>query len=51
VTISPVTSAAVTALGLPVAAEADEATMDGVVTALIGAAPSRGMNEVNPAGE
>jgi uroporphyrinogen III methyltransferase/synthase len=35
ITISPVTTAAVTELGLPVAAEATEYTMDGVVTALI----------------
>jgi uroporphyrinogen III methyltransferase/synthase len=37
-TISPVTSAAVIALGLPVAVDAEEATMAGMVTALIGAA-------------
>jgi uroporphyrinogen-III synthase len=38
VTISAVTSAAVRELGLPVAAEAREATAEGVVQALIGAA-------------
>jgi uroporphyrinogen III methyltransferase / synthase len=35
VTISPVTSAAVRALALPVAAEAPEATIDGILTALV----------------
>jgi uroporphyrinogen III methyltransferase/synthase len=49
VTISPVTSAAVTARGLPVAAEAAEATIDGILTALIDGA-SRGTTEVKPAG-
>ena len=40
VTISPVTSAEVQALGLPVAAEAKTATMDGVVQAIIDIAHS-----------
>ncbi|MCI0684122.1 MAG: uroporphyrinogen-III C-methyltransferase [Gemmataceae bacterium] len=41
-TISPVTSAAVDALGLPVAAEATTATMEGVVQALIDEIRGRG---------
>ena len=35
VTISPVTSAAVVEMGLPVAAEAKKYTIDGLLTALV----------------
>jgi uroporphyrinogen III methyltransferase/synthase len=42
VTISPVTSAAVRELGLPVAAEAREETAEGVVSALVGLAAGGG---------
>jgi uroporphyrinogen III methyltransferase/synthase len=41
VTISPVTSEEVMRLGLPVAAEANEATAEGVVQAMLGAASRR----------
>lgn len=47
ITISPVTSAAVRETGLPIAAEAQEETMAGIITALIGLVARIGCQENN----